>query len=94
MMVTLSRPASAERSQQRAQHHAGIILHRMRRRTRLHHALRQTRKHGNVDAHARGRDHAEVGKRRITPADAGQAEEDAPESVAARPPAASSIPDR
>ena len=43
--------------------------------------LSKSGKHRNVDAHARGRNHAEIGERRITPADTGQSEEDAPEFV-------------
>ena len=81
MMVTLSRPASASDPNSAPSATPGLSFAGCEGEHAWAMPSRQTSKHGNVDAHARCRNHSEIGERRITTADAGQTVEDAPELV-------------
>ncbi len=70
-----------EDAQDDAEDGAGIILHGHVRSARVRHLLCPPEEPRHVEAHDRGRDHAEVGERRVAPADRWQAEEDLAEPV-------------
>ena len=69
-------------SQHNAEHHSGILFHRNCGPAGIHHFFRCVEEFGKVHAHDGGRHHAEIRQCRITSADAGESEEDAPELVA------------
>ena len=63
-------------------HHAGILFHRNATPRRPRPSLRALQKFLDIESHQRRGHHAEVRKRRIASADAGQPEEDVAEVVA------------
>jgi hypothetical protein len=84
MMVNLSRPAFAHSPRIAPSRAPGVLGRRHDLRACVHDALGAVEQLPDVDAHQRGGNHAEVGERRVAPADVRRVEEDALEAVALR----------
>ena len=68
-------------AEDRAEHDAGVLLSRDGRRAGVHHLIRPLEQLRDIDPHHGRRDHPEVRERRITAADARQAEKDVAEAI-------------
>ena len=81
MIVTLSRPLRGRRAQNHASNTPGILFDGNAGAARLDHLLCAVEKAGDIHAHQRRRNHAEIRQRRITPADTGHAGENMAEVI-------------